>query len=706
MSRNCNDRSANIETTCGLLLLELQKIWDEVGENDAQRDKMLFEIEEECLEVYRRKVFEANKSRSELQGEIALAEAEIENICSELSEKPVRYEHKANKNLNEKIQIINPLLEEMRKRKAERKKQFAEVLDALKNISKDIFGSAKDNLYEMSMDGADLSLKRLEELQNQLRDLQIEKSNRLRQLLGLLDTLNSLCEVLGMDFKYILHEIHPTLDDSKESKDITDYTIEGLTAAIQSLRDVKIERMRRLQGLGTVLLELWNLMDTPIEEQQVFQDVTSSVFALEPAITEPNMLSMDLINHVEDEVVRLNQLKSSKVKELVLKKRLELEEICRNAHMVAQVFSATEYSNEAGVDPVHLLEEMELEIVKVKEEASSRKEILDKVEKWLTACEEESWLEEYNRDNNRYNAGRGAHLTLQRAEKARAAVNKIPALMEALTSKIKAWEKGRGIQFLYDGERLLSRLEQYSNLRKEKERERIRQRDQKKLQDQLIVEQEALFGAKPSPSNSGRKVSRTSVEFASNRKLSLGGAMLQNLKAEKTSACVHANKKVNCLNQNNYLSYQQNGGSGRRNSEIAGHLVKKDSSAKPRQTDSRLIRKPLSPIPLTMSSQANIANFLEEQKGLQDGTSETAAPCIKTPIRTPTKPVSGVGEENRTPKTLPTIVPTTPTTTSAPMLMSTPSTPYVSSSVKTARSVAERIEYSFEELRVGLTCPV
>lgn len=29
-------------------------------------------------------------------------------------------------------------------------------------------------------------------------------------------------------------------------------------------------------------------------------------------------------------------------------------------------------------------------------------------------------------DENRYNAGRGAHLTLKRAEKARAAVNKLP----------------------------------------------------------------------------------------------------------------------------------------------------------------------------------------------------------------------------------------------------------------------------------------
>jgi protein regulator of cytokinesis 1 len=50
-----------------------------------------------------------------------------------------------------------------------------------------------------------------------------------------------------------------------------------------------------------------------------------------------------------------------------------------------------------AVDPIYLLEQIELQIANVKEEALCRKEILEKVEKWLAACQEESWLEEYNR---------------------------------------------------------------------------------------------------------------------------------------------------------------------------------------------------------------------------------------------------------------------------------------------------------------------
>lgn len=39
-------------------------------------------------------------------------------------------------------------------------------------------------------------------------------------------------------------------------------------------------------------------MDTPIEEQNKFQNVTSHITALESEITERNMLSTDVLNHV------------------------------------------------------------------------------------------------------------------------------------------------------------------------------------------------------------------------------------------------------------------------------------------------------------------------------------------------------------------------------------------------------------------------
>jgi protein regulator of cytokinesis 1 len=40
---------------------------------------------------------------------------------------------------------------------------------------------------------------------------------------------------------------------------------------------------------------------------------------------------------------------------------------------------------------------MDEQILRAKEEASSRKAIMEKVEKWMLARDEERWLEEYSR---------------------------------------------------------------------------------------------------------------------------------------------------------------------------------------------------------------------------------------------------------------------------------------------------------------------
>lgn len=82
--------------------------------------------------------------------------------------------------------------------------------------------------------------------------------------------------------------------------------------------------------------------------------------------------------------------------------------------------------------------------------------------------------------------------------------------------------------------------------------------DQKKLQGQLLAEQEALYGSKPSPSKpqSVKKAPRMSTGGASNRRLSLGGAMHQTPKpdskatphsrAGRKSDRVHHNDQLNC----------------------------------------------------------------------------------------------------------------------------------------------------------------
>lgn len=103
----------------------------------------------------------------------------------------------------------------------------------------------------------------------------------------------------------------------------------------------------------------------------------------------------------EVEVERLDQLKASRMKEIALKKQAELEEIYACAHIEIDPEVAREkimaLIDSGNVEPAELLADMDNQISRAKDEALSRKDILDKVEKWMSACEEESWLEDYNR---------------------------------------------------------------------------------------------------------------------------------------------------------------------------------------------------------------------------------------------------------------------------------------------------------------------
>ena len=60
-----------------------------------------------------------------------------------------------------------------------------------------------------------------------------------------------------------------------------------------------------------------------------------------------NSLKSNNVIQVETEVARLEKLKSSKMKELVLKKRTELEEICRKTRLIPEIDNAVEYAVDA-----------------------------------------------------------------------------------------------------------------------------------------------------------------------------------------------------------------------------------------------------------------------------------------------------------------------------------------------------------------------
>lgn len=502
--------SVRTATTCNTLLKELQQIWMDIGENEAEKERLLMELERECLEVYRRKVDEAATSKARLHQSVAAKEAELATLIASLGDLntqfPLNMEKKSS-SLKAQLAMVTPLVEELKVKKEERIKQFADIKSQIEKINGEISGYSQlvDSVSSLNLEDHDLSLRKLGEYQSHLRTLQKEKSERLHRVLAHVNEAHSICSVLGLNFSKTISDVHPSLDGTslEQATNISDSTLEGLENVILKLKTEKKVRFQKLKDIAASLFELWQMMDSTREEKSYFSRITSVTRLSEAEIVEPAALSLEIIQQASQEVERLSTLKASRMKELVMKRRSELEDICFKTHIEPDSSTAIDKSNamiDSGlVDPSELLANIEAQISKVKAEALSRKEIMDRIERWLSACEEENWLEDYSLDQNRYSAGRGAHLSLKRAERARITVTKIPAIIDNLICKTIAWEDEKKKLFLYDGVRLVTILEEYKLTRLQKEEEKKRFKDQKKLQDLLLTERESIYGSKPSP---------------------------------------------------------------------------------------------------------------------------------------------------------------------------------------------------------------
>lgn len=80
--------------------------------------------------------------------------------------------------LKEKLACVTPLVEDLRSKKGERIKQFADIKAQIEKISGEISDSdhfSSSLIDSLSLDEVDLSLRRLNECQTRLHSLQKEK---------------------------------------------------------------------------------------------------------------------------------------------------------------------------------------------------------------------------------------------------------------------------------------------------------------------------------------------------------------------------------------------------------------------------------------------------------------------------------------------------------------------------------------------------
>ncbi|EFJ15479.1 hypothetical protein SELMODRAFT_422823 [Selaginella moellendorffii] len=208
-----------------------------MGEGDEERDRMLLQLEQECLDVYRRKVDQANCVRAGLHQLLADSESEIASLLLLLGDRPCT-------------------LECLRLRKEERLKQFEDVQCQIQRLSQEISPGALQEAENGAFSWKGLLLRKLYEYHCQVQELQDVKSSRLHKFSELLEVLQGYCVLLGADYTEAVKEVHPSLCDPGQSRSISDETLENLAKTIGSQDESRFNATRGAHLSLKHLLEL------------------------------------------------------------------------------------------------------------------------------------------------------------------------------------------------------------------------------------------------------------------------------------------------------------------------------------------------------------------------------------------------------------------------------------------------------------------
>ncbi|KAL0874010.1 hypothetical protein Bca101_023715 [Brassica carinata] len=220
-----------------------KEIWDEVGESDEERNKMVHRIEEEFLNVYKKKVELAAKSHAELLQIFSDANFELSNLIAALGDKSyIGIPDKTSGMIKEQLSAIAPALEQFWQQKEERVREFSGVQSQIQKICQEIVGGLNNG--PLVVDESDLSLKRLDEYKSKIQELQKEK---VEQGAGVCEHSESMCRPW---FRFLDHvtEVHPSLYEANGVliKSISNETLSRLAKTVLTLKEEKNQRLKKV----------------------------------------------------------------------------------------------------------------------------------------------------------------------------------------------------------------------------------------------------------------------------------------------------------------------------------------------------------------------------------------------------------------------------------------------------------------------------
>ncbi|KAK9145055.1 hypothetical protein Sjap_004958 [Stephania japonica] len=215
----------------------------------------------------------------------------------------------------DQLSSIKQILKELQRKREERMKEFCDIQSQIIQVHEALRGSVVD---EQIVDDKDSTTKRLRELKLVLQGLQSEK-----KISDNIKSIHELSDVLSVDLSMTVGEvlIHPCLCSyfaNSQLNNISDVSCSRLGESVDSLKQEKDQRLRKLQDLRSTLIELWNTLDTRADQRERFDPITTLISVTVDEVTARGSLALDIIKQAK---VEIEKLKASKMEKLVLEKQ-------------------------------------------------------------------------------------------------------------------------------------------------------------------------------------------------------------------------------------------------------------------------------------------------------------------------------------------------------------------------------------------------
>eukprot|EP00752_Nemacystus_decipiens_P008014 g7161.t1 len=447
----------------------LEVLWDEVGYTPEEKRRQMQGLIDGFKTLCENKEKQEEGVKSQFVSSIEDAKDRIKTSRKILGQEQVEDSSADDMSLTDQLAYYEMEADAIKKMCKAQHEKFEMLSEEVVHMSMVLGDDSDADLAEWRDLESSLTDERLQKFKDKKAELNKATEDRMQTVASLVSTVQDLMEELKISAMTPLDNrilgslaipsstgapVLQTTERTASSVGIDRVALDELTAKHEELIAQRNARREKLERMGEEILDLWQQLDIPKAEQDVFAESVDG-------------MGHQTLEAGETELNRLRKLKLEKMGDLVLASRTRIQELWDEigySETERVAFKPMMVTEEGFTD--ELLQQHTQEAENLSTKFETMKHILEKIEERETLVQQRIEYETSTKDPSRLRPKgsqqerREQRRRLQEELEAEKRIkNHLPKLTSNLSKSIPQWETAQNSLFLYKGERYLDTLQ-------------------------------------------------------------------------------------------------------------------------------------------------------------------------------------------------------------------------------------------------------